>query len=153
MFRFSLRRSIMTQKVKTGDTVKVHYTGRFDDGEVFDSSQGREPLQFKVGAGDIIKGLEKAVLGMQPGEKKNVTVNPEEGYGNHDKKLLIDTPKERIPEDISPEKGMPLQLVNKQGKAIPVVVTEILDKSVRLDANHPLAGKVLFFDLELVEIG
>lgn len=142
----------MTQKVKKGDTVKVHYTGRFDDGEVFDSSQGREPLQFKVGTGDIIKGLEKAVLGMQPGEKKNVTVNPEEGYGNHNKKLLMEMPKERIPEDISPEKGMPLQLVNKQGKAIPVVVNEILDKSVRLDANHPLAGKVLFFDLELVEI-
>ncbi len=142
----------MTQKVKKGDTIKVHYTGRFDDGEVFDSSQGREPLQFKVGTGEIIKGLEKAVLGMQPGEKKNVTVNPEEGYGNYNKKLLMEMPKERIPEDISPEKGMPLQLVNKQGKAIPVVVTEILDKSVRLDANHPLAGKVLFFDLELVEI-
>jgi peptidylprolyl isomerase len=142
----------MTQTVKTGDTVMVHYTGRFDDGEVFDSSRGRKPLQFKVGTGEIIKGLEKAVLGMQPGEKKNVTVNPEEAYGNYNKKLLMEMPTERIPEDISPEKGMPLQLVNKQGKAIPVVVTEILDKSVRLDANHPLAGKVLYFDLELVEI-
>lgn len=142
----------MTQKVKKGDTIKIHYTGQFDDGEVFDSSQGREPLQFKVGTGEIIKGLEKAVLGMQPGEKKNVTVNPEEGYGNHDKKLLMEMPKVRIPEDISPEKGMPLQLVNKQGQATPVIVTEILDKSVRLDANHPLAGKELSFDLELVEI-
>ena len=92
------------------------------------------------------------MLGMQPGEKKNVTVKPEEGYGNYNKKLLMEMPKERIPEDISPEKGMPLQIVNKQRKAIPVVVTEILDKSVRLDANHPLAGKVLYFDLELLEI-
>ncbi|NIO49421.1 MAG: peptidylprolyl isomerase [Candidatus Aminicenantes bacterium] len=142
----------MTQTVKTGDTVKVHYTGRFDDGEVFDSSEGREPLQFKVGTEEIIKGLEKAVLGMKPGERKSVTVNPEEGYGNYNKKLLMEMPKERIPEDISPEKGMPLQLVNRQGKAIPVVVAEILDKSIRLDANHPLAGKLLYFDLELVEI-
>ncbi len=142
----------MTQTVKTGDTVKVHYTGRFDDGEVFDSSEGREPLQFKVGTEEIIKGLEKAVLGMKPGERKSVTVNPEEGYGNYNKKLLMEMPKERIPDDISPEKGMPLQLVNRQGKAISVVVAEILDKSIRLDANHPLAGKLLYFDLELVEI-
>jgi peptidylprolyl isomerase len=142
----------MTQTVKKGDTVKVHYTGRFDNGEVFDSSQGREPLQFKVGTQEIIKGLEEAVLGMQPGEKKNVTVNPEEGYGSHNKNLLMEMPKEKIPDDISPEKGMPLQLVNKKGEAIPVVVTEIHDKSIKLDANHPLAGKVLYFDLELVEI-
>jgi len=142
----------MTQTVKTGDTVKVHYTGRFEDGKVFDSSQGREPLQFNVEAGKMIKGLEKAVLGMQPGEKKNVTVNPEEGYGNYDKNLLMEMPKEKIPKNISPEKGMQLQLVNKQGQATPVVVTEIPDKSIRLDANHPLAGKVLVFDLELVEI-
>jgi peptidylprolyl isomerase len=142
----------MTQTVKKGDTVKVHYTGRLDDGEVFDSSQGREPLQFKVGTQKIIKGLEEAVLGMQPGDKKNVTVNPEEGYGSYNKNLLVEMPKEKIPEDISPEKGMSLQLVNENGKAIPVVVAEILDKSVRLDANHPLAGKVLYFDLELVEI-
>ncbi len=142
----------MTQTVKKGDIVKVHYTGRFDNGDVFDSSQGREPLQFKAGGQEIIKGLDEAVLGMKPGEKKNVTVNPEEGYGNYNKKLLMEMPKERIPDDISPEKGMQLQLVNKKGKAIPVVVAEILDKSIRLDANHPLAGKVLYFDLELVEI-
>ncbi len=142
----------MTQTVKKGDIVKVHYTGRFDNGDVFDSSQGREPLQFKAGGQEIIKGLDEAVMGMKPGEKKNVTVNPEEGYGNYNKNLLMEMPKEKIPDDISPEKGMQLQLVNKKGKAIPVVVAEILDKSIRLDANHPLAGKVLYFDLELVEI-
>jgi FKBP-type peptidyl-prolyl cis-trans isomerase 2 len=91
-------------------------------------------------------------MGMKPGEKKNVTVNPEEGYGSYSKNLLMEMPKDKIPDDISPEKGMPLQLVNEKGKAIPVVVAEIHDKSIRLDANHPLAGKVLNFDLELVEI-
>jgi len=142
----------MTQTVKTGDAIMLHYTGLFKDGKVFDSSQEQNPIQVEVGAREIIKGLEKAVLGMKPGEKKTVTVKPEEGYGNYDEDFLIEIPEEKIPENISPQVGMQLQLINKQGQAISVVVTEILDKSVRLDTNHPLAGKVLVFDIELVEI-
>jgi len=142
----------MVQAVRTGDTVKMHYTGKFEDGNVFDSSLEGKPFQFEVGAKQIIKGLDEAIVGMQPGEKKTVTVTPENGYGNYDEKLLIEMPKEKIPENISPEKGMELQLVNKQGHALPVVVKEILENSIKLDANHPLAGKVLVFDIELVEI-
>ena len=142
----------MAQAVRAGDTVKMHYTGKFEDGNVFDSSLEGEPFQFEVGAKQIIKGLDEAVVGMEPGEKKTVTVAPEDGYGNYDEKLLIEMPKEKIPENISPEIGMELQLVNKQGHALPVVVKEVLENSIKLDANHPLAGKVLVFDIELVEI-
>jgi len=142
----------MVQAVRTGDTVKMHYTGKFEDGNVFDSSLEGKPFQFEVGAKQIIKGLDEAMVGMQPGEKKTVTVAPEDGYGNYDEKLLIEMPKEKIPENISPEIGMELQLVNKQGHALPVVVKEMLENSIKLDANHPLAGKVLVFDIELVEI-
>ncbi len=142
----------MVQAVRTGDTVKMHYTGKFEDGNVFDSSLEGKPFQFEVGAKQIIKGLDEAIVGMQPGEKKTVTVTPEDGYGNYDEKLLIEMPKEKIPENISPEIGMELQLVNKQGHALPVVVKEMLENSIKLDANHPLAGKVLVFDIELVEI-
>jgi peptidylprolyl isomerase len=142
----------MTQIVKTGDTVMLHYIGRFNDGRVFDSSTEKDPIPVEIGAGEIIKGLEKAVLGMQTGEKKTVTVRPEEGYGNYNENLLIEMPKKRIPENISPEKGMLLQLVDKKGLKLPVIVNEILDESIRLDANHPLAGKVLVFDIEVVKI-
>lgn len=142
----------MTQKVKKGDTVLIHYTGRYKDGKVFDSSLEREPLQFEVGAGKILKGVENAVIGMQPGENKNVTVKPEEAYGDYNENLLMEMPKERIPENISPKVGMQLQLFNEKGQELPVVVTEILDKSIRLDANHPQAGKELIFEINLVEI-
>ncbi|MFQ5722701.1 MAG: peptidylprolyl isomerase [Candidatus Aminicenantales bacterium] len=142
----------MGQAVRAGDTVKMHYTGKFEDGNVFDSSLEGEPFQFEVGAKQIIKGLDEAVIGMKPGEKKTVTVAPEDGYGNYDEKLLVEMPKEKIPENMTPEIGMELQLVNKQGRALPVVVKEILENSIKLDANHPLAGKVLVFDIELVEI-
>jgi len=142
----------MTKAAKTGDKVMLHYIGRYKDGEIFDSSMEREPIPVEIGAGEIIKGLEKAVVGMQTGEKKTVTVKPEEGYGNYNENLLVEIPKKRIPENISPEKGMMLQLVDKKGLKLPVVVNEILDKSIRLDANHPLAGKVLVFDIEVVKV-
>jgi peptidylprolyl isomerase len=142
----------MTKGAKTGDTVMLHYIGRFEDGRVFDSSAEKDPIPVEIGAGKIIKGLEKAMLGMQTGEKKTVTVKPEEGYGNYNENLLIEMPKKRIPENISPEKGMLLQLVDKNGLKLPVIVNEILDESIRLDANHPLAGKVLVFDIEVVKI-
>jgi peptidylprolyl isomerase len=142
----------MTSTVKTGDTIMLHYTGKYKNGKVFDSTRKGNPIPVEVGAGEIIKGLENAVIGMQPGENKTVVVQPEEGFGNYDEKRLIEMPKKSFPENISPEIGMELQLVNKQGQAFNVVVVEILDKSIMLDANHPLAGKVLVFDIELVKI-
>jgi len=142
----------MAKVTKKGDRVKIHYTGRFESGQVFDSSIGRDPIEFELGAGMIIRGFETAVISMKPGEKKTVTVLPEDGYGNYDENLLLEMPKDKIPGNINPEVGIELQLVNKQGNALPVVVKEILEKTIKLDANHPLAGKVLVFDLELLEI-
>jgi len=142
----------MAKVAKKGDRVKIHYTGRFESGQVFDSSIGRDPIEFELGAGMIIRGFETAVISMKPGEKKTVTVLPEDGYGNYNENLLLEMPKDKIPGNINPEVGIELQLVNKQGNALPVVVKEILEKTIKLDANHPLAGKVLVFDLELLEI-
>ncbi|MBS3819478.1 peptidylprolyl isomerase [bacterium] len=142
----------MAQKVKTGDKVKIHYTGRLKDGKVFDSSKNRDPLEFETGSGQIIKGVEDAVIGMEPGEKKNISIAPENAYGNYDEKLLIDVPKEKLPQDVTPQKGSTLRLVDKQGRAVPVKITEIKDNSIQVDANHPLAGKELDFEVELVEI-
>jgi len=142
----------MAKVAKRGDSIKVHYTGRFENGQVFDSSIGRDPVEFEIGAGMIIRGFETAVISMKPGEKKTVTVLPEDGYGNYDENLLLEMPKDKIPGNINPEVGLELQLVNKQGNALPVVVKEIVEKTIKLDANHPLAGKVLVFDLELLEI-
>lgn len=142
----------MTKAAKAGDTVMLHYIGRYEDGRIFDSSMERDPIPVEIGAGEIIKGLEKAVVGMQAGEKKTVTVKPEEGYGNYNENLLTEMPKERIPEDISPEKGMILQFDDKKGLTLQVVVDEVLDKSIILDANHPLAGKNLVFDIEVVKV-
>jgi len=142
----------VAEKVKKGDTIQVHYTGKFKDGKEFDSSLNRQPLQFEVGAGRIIKGFEDAVIGLQAGEKKTVTISAEDAYGSFDENLLFEIPKKNVPEGVTPEAGMRFQLVNQQGQAAHVVVTEVLDKTVRLDANHPLAGKTLVFDLEVLEI-
>ncbi|MFO7980424.1 MAG: peptidylprolyl isomerase [Candidatus Aminicenantes bacterium] len=142
----------MTEKVKKGDKVKLHYTGRLEDGKVFDSSKDREPIQFEAGAGEIIKGLDEAIIGMEPGEKKDISVASDNAYGNYDKKLLIDIPKDKLPEDVKPEKGAILNLVDKQGRSIPSKVTEIKENSIQVDANHPLAGKDLDFEIEVVEI-
>ncbi len=138
--------------VKKGDTVRVHYTGKLEDGKEFDSSLKRQPLQFEVGAGSVIKGFEDAVVGLKQGEKKSVRIPPEEAYGSYDENLLVEMPKTSLPEGVVPEVGMRLQIENQQGQALPVVVTDILDGSIKLDANHPLAGKTLLFDLEAVEI-
>jgi len=142
----------MTQSVKKGDTVKIHYTGRVKDGNVIDSSLEREPLEFEIGSGSVIAGVDKAMTGMKPGEKKEVSVPPKDAYGEHDQNLLIDVPKEKIPEDIDPKVGMQLQLINNSGQALPALITEVKDESIKLDANHPLAGKELIFNIELLEI-
>jgi peptidylprolyl isomerase len=138
--------------IKKGDTVRAHYTGKLEDGKEFDSSLKRQPLQFEVGAGSVIKGFEDAVVGLKQGEKKSVRIPPEEAYGSYDENLLVEMPKTSLPEGVNPEVGMRLQIVNQQGQALPVIVTDILDGSIKLDANHPLAGKTLLFDIEVVEI-
>ncbi len=142
----------MNEPVKNGDTVKVHYTGRFEDGMVFDSSVGGDPLEFKLGGNEVIPGFEEAAVGMNIGDKKTVSIKPEEAYGPYNDNLVVEMPKEHFPEDISPELGMRLIIVDNNGEELPVVVSEIQDESVRLDANHPLAGKTLVFDIELVEV-
>jgi FKBP-type peptidyl-prolyl cis-trans isomerase 2 len=140
------------QQVKSGDTVKVHYHGRLTDGTTFDSSAGRDPLQFEVGSGMVIAGFDNGVLGMSVGQKKTIEIPVEQGYGPKDPGMVVEFPKSNFPDDLKPETGMQLNMTNGQGQVIPVVITEILEESVVLDANHPLAGQDLIFDIELVEI-
>ncbi len=142
----------MSEAVKDGDSVRVHYTGRFEDDQVFDSSAGREPLEFTVGSGQVIPGFNDALLGMAVGDKKSVTLQPEDAYGECDPERVIEYPRENLPEDIEPEVDMMLQFMSPEGHPIPVRVSEVLDDVIKLDANPPMAGKVLIFDLELVEI-
>ncbi len=137
---------------KKGDIVKVHYTGKLTSGDQFDSSEGRNPLEFKVGAGQMIPGFDQAIPGMNVGEKKTITISPADAYGEKNKEAIIEFPKTNIPADMKLEPGMKLQLRNEAGQPIPVVVTEVKDETVILDANHELAGKELVFDIELVEI-
>lgn len=139
-------------KAKNGDSVKVHYKGTLTTGEQFDSSEGREPLAFTVGAGQMIKGFDEAIPGMSVGEKKTVNISPENAYGVKNNEAIIEFPKSNIPDGMELEPGMKLQLTNQNGQPIPVVVTEVKEDVVVLDANHELAGKELIFDIELVEI-
>ncbi len=140
------------QQVKTGDVVKVHYTGKLTSGEQFDSSVGREPLEFTVGAGQMIKGFDAAMPGMTIGEKKTINIAPEDGYGHRVDEAIIPFPKENVPSDMILEPGMSLTLSNQMGQPVPVVVVEVQETVIILDANHFLAGQELVFDIELVEI-
>lgn len=140
-------------EVKTGDTVKVHYTGKLLNGEQFDSSEGRDPLEFTVGAGQMIPGFDAALPGMKVGDKKSVNIAAKDAYGEANEEAIIEFPKENVPEDMKLEPGMSLTLSNQEGQPFPVVVKEVKDDVVILDANHFLAGKELVFDIELVEIG
>lgn len=140
------------QQAKKGDMVRVHYTGRLISGEQFDSSAGREPLEFTVGAGQMIKGFDTGVEGMNIGEKKVINITPEEGYGLRNEEAVIEFPLEQVPADMKLEPGMQLTLQNQEGQPVPVVVAELREDVVILDANHFLAGKNLVFDVELVEI-
>lgn len=140
------------QQAKNGDVVRVHYTGKLTNGEQFDSSENREPLEFTVGAGQMIKGFDAAIPGMNVGDKKTINIPAAEAYGEKDEAAMIEFPKDQIPEDMKLETGMQLQLRNQYGQPVPVTVAEIKDNSVILDANHMLAGKELVFDIELVEI-
>ena len=140
------------QQVKSGDKVKVHYHGRLDNGETFDKSEGREPLEFEVGSGMVIKGFDDGVTGMAVGEKKTINIPFNEAYGPKNPEMIIDMPKDRFPKDMEIEIGMPLGMSDSQGNQFQVVVTQIKEESVVLDANHPLAGQDLTFNLELIEI-
>ncbi len=140
-------------EVKSGDKVRIHYTGTLNDGSVFDSSQGRDPLEFVVGSGQVIPGFDKAVTGMATGEQKTVTIPADEAYGQPDPRAIQAIPRENIPAEIPLEIGLQLQAQSPQGHPIPVTVVEISETEVTLDANHRLAGKDLTFALELVSIG
>lgn len=140
------------QQVKNGDKVRVHYHGKLTNGETFDSSEGREPLEFEVGAGMVIKGFDDGVTGMSVGEKKTVNIPVDNAYGPRNDEMVIEFPKDRLPQDMQLEEGMPLMMSNGSGQQFQVVVVEVKDDIVVLDANHPLAGEDLIFDIELVEI-
>ena len=135
--------------VKEGNTVKVHYTGKFEDDRVFDTSKEREPISFKVGAGMMIPGFENGVVGLKEGESKTIKISPEDGYGQRNDSLINEIPLERLPEGV--ERGALLQAQTEQGP-MNVVVSEIKEKTAMIDANHPLAGKNLVFDIELIEV-
>ncbi|MDX1590491.1 MAG: peptidylprolyl isomerase [Balneolaceae bacterium] len=139
-------------KVKDGDTVKVHYTGTLKNGEVFDTSEDREPLEFTLGQGQLIPGFEKAVTKLNVGDSTTVDIPSKEAYGDVRDDLIISVPKDQLPDNIEPQIGMQLQVNQPDGQPVPVRVTEIGDENLTLDANHPLAGKDLTFKIELVEV-
>jgi len=139
-------------QVKSGDKIKVHYHGKLSDGETFDSSEGRDPLEFEVGSGMVIKGFDDGVEGMSVGEKKTIQIPFAEAYGPVNPEMIIEMPKDRFPEDMELKVGMPLMMSDQQGQQFQVKIEEIKEESIMLDANHALAGKDLTFYLELVEI-
>ena len=140
------------QKAESGNTVKVHYKGTLDDGSVFDSSEGRDPLEFKIGSGALIPGFEDGVIGMAVDEKKTVNIPAAEAYGDHNEELIINVPVAEVPPDLNPQVGQNLQIQNADGQTHIVIVQEISESEIKLDANHPLAGKDLTFEIELLEI-
>jgi len=138
---------------KIGDTVQVNYTGKLADGSIFDSSEGREPYEFTLGAGQAIPGFDKAILGMKVGEKKTVTIPADEAYGPHLDDMVVEVPREKLPSNIEPKVGQMLEATRPDGEKIGFIITNISDdNTVTLDANHPLAGKDLTFYIELVKI-
>ncbi len=138
--------------VKKGDRIKVQYTGTLQDGTIFDKSKEEEPLEFTVGSGQIIPGFDKAVEGMKLNEEKKVTINSEDAYGKRDETAIREFPKNSLPEDFKPEKGMVIRLQDQTGRAIPGRITDINENSVTIDLNHPLAGKELTFNIKVIGI-
>jgi len=140
------------QQAQNGDKVRVHYHGTLRSGETFDSSNGREPLEFTVGSGQVIKGFDDGVKGMTVGEKKTVEIPVQDAYGAKEDERMLEFPKDQLPPDLTPEEGMQLMMSDGQGQQLPVTITEVRESTIVLDANHPLAGQDLIFDIELVEI-
>lgn len=139
-------------QAKDGDTVKVHYTGTLENGEVFGTTKDGEPLELTLASGKIIPGFEKGITGMEVGDTKTITVPPGEAYGPRRKELIVDIKKTDLPEDITPAIGKQLQIRQKDGNPIEVTITDMDEDTVTLDANHPLAGNTLLFEVELLEI-
>jgi peptidylprolyl isomerase len=139
-------------QAKAGDSVKIHYTGTLDDGTQFDSSDGREPLAFELGSGQVIPGFDKAVDGMAVGETKSVNIPAEDAYGPHHPQMIQEVPRSALPDDLEPAEGMGLQAQGPDGQVLNLVVTGVQEDSITVDGNHPLAGKALNFDIELVSI-
>ncbi len=139
-------------QAKEGDTVQVHYTGRLVDGTIFDSSAGKDPLKFTIGSGQVIPGFDKAVIGMKVGDKKTVKIPAADAYGPVRQDLIGEIPRDRLPQGVEPQVGQQLQSTQKNGQTIIVTITKVSDNTVTIDANHPLAGQDLVFDLELVKI-
>lgn len=139
-------------QAKRNDQVKVHYTGKLADGTVFDSSDGKEPLEFTIGSGQVLPGFEEAVEGMSPGESRTATVPAEKAYGDRRDDMMVEVERSRLPDNVQPEVGQRLQITQPDGKTFPVRVTEVAESKVTLDANHPLAGQEVTFDIELIEI-
>jgi peptidylprolyl isomerase len=137
---------------RAGDTVRIHYTGTLTDGSTFDTSEGRDPLEFTVGSGEIIPGLDRAIEGMTVGETRTVTVPAADAYGDHNPDGVQAVPRDQVPDHIPLDPGTQLQVQTGDGRTLPVTVTEVTPEVVVLDANHPLAGKDLIFEVELVEI-
>ena len=148
-------------QAKTGDKVTVHYTGRLEGGEIFDSSECHEddcgcesgPMEFVIGEGEVIPGFEKAIIGMSPGDEKTVIIPVAEAYGERVEEMVAEVDRKEIPADLELEVGLSLEVTQEDGHAFPVLITEVTETTVTLDANHPLAGKDLTFDLKLVSIG
>jgi peptidylprolyl isomerase len=139
-------------QAKSGDTVQIHYTGTLDDGTQFDSSQGRDPLEFEVGSGQVIPGFDKAVEGMAVGDSKSVRIEADEAYGPRHDQLVQEVDRSVLPDDLNPETGMALQSSSPDGQVTQFMVTGVTDDTITVDANHPLAGQALSFDIELVDI-
>ena len=139
-------------EVKQGDTVRIHYKGTLKDGTVFDSSEGREPLEFTVGSGQIIPGLDAAMPGMTTGDQKTVEIPVDQAYGPRNDDATQSVPRDQIPAEIPLEPGLQLQMQTPQGQVVPVTVTEVGDEAVTLDANHPLAGQDLTFEVTMVDV-
>ncbi len=137
---------------KDGDTVKVHYTGTLKNGEVFDTSKEREPLEFTLGQGQLIPGFEKAVIGLNVGDATKVDIPSAEAYGDSREDLVLNVPKDQLPADVEPQVGMQLQVNQPDGQPVPVRITDVKETELTLDANHPLAGQDLSFEIELVEV-
>lgn len=138
-------------KVTDGTKVKVHYTGKLNDGTVFDTSKEREPLEFTVGEGKVIPGFEEAVRDMESGETKSVTIGSDQAYGDRREDMILDVPKDKFPEDIPTDVGQQLMLRHPEGQEFPAFIVEVKDDTITLDANHPLAGEDLNFEIELIE--
>ncbi|UCC60983.1 MAG: peptidylprolyl isomerase [Dehalococcoidia bacterium] len=139
-------------QAKQGDTVNVHYTGRLDDDTIFETSQGHDPMQFTVGVDRLLPAFEETVIGMNPGESRTTKIPSAEAYGPYHEEMVIIIDRQRFPDNLNPEIGQELEVHQSDGQIVPVLVTDVSESSVTLDGNHPLAGKDLTFDIQLVEI-